>query len=245
MGISFISWGQTRTFGIEAEKHLQKKDSYSEIDAVLPDSEVYDFVSEGSSSLNALFLTSIKGLSKNQPDELRKSNTLMTLAKLATNSWKGSQYSDSKKWKGIAKHFRRAFEKSSSKFNHTEQVSFRISLVDAGKNRFYFDRKGSEGGLNLYEGKRPKSRVDADGNELEQIPLKLTHEEDFVEKFEREIKRNGWFTDLKRGRYSYVGLNVEIDQKTLYKNRIPTARIVVVLGARRLRDIRVKTVSSD
>lgn len=241
--ISFLSWGQSRLFVLEAEKQIQKKDSYSEIESVLPSSDVYDFVSEGNLRLNGLFLSSIKGFSKNHPDELTKSNTLTKLAEIATSSWKGSQYSDKKKWKGIAKHFRRAFEKSSSKFNHTEQISFRVPLVDKGKNGFYFDRKGSEGGLNLYKGKRPKSRVDEDGDDIEQIPLELMTEQDLIEKFEREIKRSGWFTNLKRGRYSYVGLSVEIDEKTLYKNRIPTARIVVVLGARRLRDVRVKAVT--
>jgi hypothetical protein len=54
------------------------------------------------------------------------------------------------------------------------------------------------------------------------------------------MRSRGIFSDVKSGYYSFVGIKIEVDSKSLYKNRIPTARMVVVLGARRMRAVRVK-----
>lgn len=232
---------QARVFNDGAKALIEAKDSILEIEEVLPSSEQFDFLSDGTDPLNALFLAKLKSVSRNHPDELQESKTLSTLAALATLAWKGSQYSDSKKWAGIAKHFRRAFERSSAKFNYTKQISFRIKLLDTDGKNFYLDKKAGVSALDLYEGKKPSGLTKTEKEELpDPIPLDFMTESQLVEQFLMQVKRKKLIADIKRGRYAYVGINVEIDQNTLHKSKIPTARVVLVLGARRLRDIRIK-----
>lgn len=232
---------QSRVFNDGAKALIDAKDSIQEIDEVLPTDEQFDFLSDGTSTLNDLFLAKLHSLSRNRPDVLQESKTLSTLASLATLAWKGSQYSDSKKWAGIAKHFRRAFERSSAKFNYTRQISFRIKLLDNNGKKFYFDKKAGVSALNLYEGKKPRGLTKSEMDELpDPVPLDFMTENELIDQLLMQIKRQKLFSDLKRGRYAFAGINVEIDQNTLSKNKIPTARVVLVLGARRLRDIRIK-----
>ena len=65
-------------------------------------------------------------------------------------------------------------------------------------------------------------------------------ETQLIDQFVLQIKHRTIISDLKRGKYAFVGLYIHVDDNTLNKNKIPTARVVLVLGARRLRDIRLK-----
>lgn len=230
-------------FNKNAKELIAAKDSIQTIEERIATENRYAFLSEGSEGINDLFLTEVKKQSKARPDELTKSRNLMLLAELATTAWKGTQYADAKKWKALSKHFQRAFDRSTSKFNYTKDLSFRIKLVDNEGRKFYYDKKPGLSELNLYQGKKPtggSKTDDADEEELpDPVPLEYFTEEELVKQFTRELKRSSVMADLNRGRYACIGLHVEIDQTTLNKNRIPTARVVLILGARRLRDIQL------
>ena len=230
--------GQTRRFNEESREILSAKDSTFELPNRPATEDPFNFISEGSEELESIFLAHLKVHAQKRPDELEGSKTLSTLSELAVKFWKGSVYSDKKKWSKLSKHFKRASNRTVSKFNILKEVSFRIPLVDDKNRKFYYDSKGSGGGLNLYFGKKPRGEQERD--EAEQIPLPFYSETELLSLFIREVKRQGIYADLKRGLYAYVGLHVEIDQNSINKNKIPTARIVVICGARRLRNIRVK-----
>jgi len=232
-------YGQSSVFIAKAEDIIMVKDSTMNIDHLNPTSNPYDFLTNGSDKLEELFISNLKSSSQLKNDELLKSHTLSTLAKLATDVWKGSQYSKDKKWKELSKYFKRAAHRSTSNFNFMKEVSFRISLIDNFGKKFYYDKKGSLANHHLYSGEKPKNNNEEDENYIEPVPLEYFSEVILVEKFMIEIKRKGLMLDLKKGLYSYIGLSVEIDENTLYKNRIPTMRVVLLLGARRLQRVKV------
>lgn len=238
---SHFTMAQVRVFNTQAKELIEGKDSIQEIEDQTPSSEYYEFLSEGSEGLNALFMSEAKSIARARPDELTKSQTLMSLAKLATDAWKGTQYADRKKWKALSKHFHRAFNRSTSKFNYTKEISFRIKLVNNHGKKFYCDKKIGVSELNLYSGKKPKGLTKAEKEELpDPTPLDYFTEKELVDQFWRQLRRNKVIRDLKSGRYACVGINVEVDERTLNRQRIPTARVVIIFGARRLRDIRIK-----
>ena len=239
VGIAFLMTflqgnSQTSKFREEAATIVKNKDSTVEIVLTSASTEPYDFLSRGSEDLKLLCLSELKDISRNKPDELRNSITLEQLAALATKYWRGSHYSDSKKWNKLHKYFRRASDKVRAGFNIMKEVSFRIPLVDGEGREFYYDSKG-EGGLNLYQGKKPRTKQEREENEA--IPLKFFTEEQLVKMFVKRIKKKRLYNDLKSGNISCVGLSIEIDEKTLYRTKIPTARVVLVIGARRLKNI--------
>ena len=98
-------FGQSYKFVQKAGEVLQSKDTTWSIEEQIPTVDEYDILSVGSEDLERLFLASLKKNSRNHPDELTQSHTLTTLAALATNAWKGSHYSDAKKWKKLGKYF--------------------------------------------------------------------------------------------------------------------------------------------
>lgn len=236
--VSHFGMTQTRVFNDSAKLVIQVKDSLIEIESVKPDGQPYDFLTNGMDELEGLFLSKIEEVAKSRPDQLMMSQNLMQLSALSTEAWKGSQYTDAKKWRKLTKHIDRAFNQSTSSFNYTKEVSFRIRLVDNHKRRYYCDKKVGISELDLYKGKKPLGLTK---EELpDPIPLECFTEEELVDQFYRELRKNKVLRDVKAGRYSCVGISIELDERTIHKNRIPTARVVVILGARRLRDLRIK-----
>ncbi|MDG1332280.1 MAG: hypothetical protein P8P74_08110 [Crocinitomicaceae bacterium] len=239
--ICHVSVGQVRAFNKRAKELIETKDSIQDIEEEAPSSEYYAFLSEGSDALNALFMSETKSMARSKPDELTKSQTLMSLAELATDAWKGTQYADRKKWKALSKHFHRAFNRSTSKFNYTKEISFRVKLVNNHGKKFYCDKKPGICEFNLYAGKKPTGLTKEEKENLpDPTPLDYFTEQQLVDQFWRQMRRNKIIKDLKRGRYACVGVNVEVDERTLNRKRIPTARVVIIFGARRLREIRIK-----
>ena len=236
---------QVRMFNQHAKELIEAKDSVMDIEEQIASTEEYDFLANGNEGLNSLLLSELKSISRARPDELQKSQTLMSLAILATTAWKGTQYANSKKWRALSKHFQRAFNRSTSKFNYTKEISFRIKLVNNHGKKFYCDKKSGVSDLNLYTGKKPTGLTKSEKEDLpDPIPLDYFTDQELVERFVRQLNRQKVTRDLKTGRYACVGINVEVDERTLNKNRIPTARIVIILGARRLRDLRLKAPST-
>ncbi|MFT6500101.1 MAG: hypothetical protein ACJASQ_000208 [Crocinitomicaceae bacterium] len=230
--------GQSRVFIEKAKAALESTDKIEDIEDNSFSEQQYDFVSDGTRKLESLFLSEMKRIAKKKPDTMQVSQTLKSLALAATISWKGSHYTDHKKWNKLNKYFRRASNQCTSKFNIIRAVSFRIPLVNNHGKKFYYDRKGVEGELNLFYGNQPRNSKERE--EMVQEELDFFTEEELIEKGIRKMRSRGILGDVKRGNYSFVGIKIEVDSKSLYKNRIPTARVVVVLGARRMRAVRVK-----
>lgn len=239
--ILISSWsvsGQTRKFNEESRLILSAKDSTFELVDRPATEMTFNCLIDSPEELNAVFLSHLHAYARKRPDELEGSKTLMILSELAVKFWKGSVYSDKKKWGKLSKHFKRASNRTVSKFNILKEISFRIPLVNDRNSKFYYDPKGSGGGLNLYFGRKPKNQRERE--EINQVPLPLYTESELLDLFITEVKRKGVYSDLKKGLYAYVGLHLEVDQNSLYKNRVPTARVVLICGARRLRNIRVR-----
>ncbi len=230
--LSFNGVAQSWRFRKEAMETMAPKDSIYAIDTISAKHDSYDFVADSATALKQLFLSQLWELSRNKPDTLVESENLTLLANLATKYWKGSQYTDDKKWRKLNKYFRRASSLTVFNFNLMQQVSFRVPLVDHEKDAFYYDPKGSEGGLNLYKGKRPKTKEEREN----QIALRNYSQQELVELFVDEIDRK-ILSNLKKGNIGFAGISVELDKKTLYKTRIPTVRVVIVFGAKKFRNI--------
>lgn len=226
----FTVSAQSWKFRKEAQEVMEPIDSVFVIDTVAADIGPYDFVADSAEALHQLFLYELLDISRNRPDTLTQSENLTRMATLATKYWKGSQYVDDKKWRKLNKYFRRASNLTSFNFNLMEQVSFRVPLVDDMGESFYYDAKGNADGLNLYTGKRPKTKEERES----QIALTNYSQEEITALFLRMVDRK-IVNNLKKGNIAFVGMSVELDKKTLYKTRIPTVRVVIVFGAKRFR----------
>lgn len=232
---------QSWKFRKEAKEIMTPVDTTYVITAAVASDEPYEFLTEGVASLNAYFLSQLKENSRNRPDTLRKSENLSLLASLATKFWRSSShYADKKKWGKLDKYFRRASNQTNFNFGIMKQVSFRVPLVKLIGRKFYYDPKGKDGGSNLYMGKRPLTKEERE-NQIALGNYSMRELGDlFMDLIPRKIR-----AELDKGNIAYVGLNVELDKNSINRTRIPTARVVVVFGAKRFRNVRQKSASNE
>lgn len=210
--------------------------SYEVNQASISDSE-YDFTSEGIEPLTSKVLSFLHKKANTKKTPFQQSEVLTRMAASATKAWYGSQYTDRSKWKRLEKYIRRSKHTVTTNFNILTSLSFRINLMHVPRNDFYYDRKGPEGELNLYLGQRPKTEEE---KEAEPVPVPFLTEKAILKRIERELSRKGALRAIKKGIYSYVGISIVVDQKSLYKERMPTARVVIFLGAKRLQRLKIK-----
>lgn len=238
-----FSQAQSKLFEQQVVERLPARDSLWTITTKVPSSQEYDFISEGPEDLEALFLAQMSKISPSRPDELQQSEVLSILAEATTTAWKGTQYEKGKSWTRSIRSIKKFARRSTCRFNLISAVSFRISLVDNAGRRFYYDRHGAESELNLFQGKRPEFKT-AEEDTDEPVPLKFFTQEELVHQFLHALRKQSVYGELKSGVYAGAAISIEIDKNTVHKNKIPTARVVVVFGARRLRYLRDQATRS-
>lgn len=238
----FTQWGisQKSAFFREAEAVFHIKDSISEIEKTNCTETDYVFQQIGMGDLEQKLLSRLKKEGRACKDDVRQSKTLSIMAHLAINTWKGDYFSSADKWFKLNRYFNRVSRMNEKPFHEINSTSCRIKLVNnRGKKFFYFNDKNAPNDINLFFGKKPTKREIDEGFVLEKLPLYT--DEQLLEQIIKELRRSKMFRQLKRGNFSYIGLKIEIDEKSLYKNQLPTARIVVIAGARR----QVRTIKLD
>ncbi len=231
--VPFFTVGQSQVFKNMVASLDLTTDTCTAIQPVNATSDAYDFTIEGSGRLEKLVLSEFMEQSKK--DALKESRLLTNIARAASTAWYGSQYADRKKWRSLEKYFQRANHQLVSGFNILKTTSFRIPLLEAPREGYYYDRSGAEGELNLYKGSRPKSKEE---KEAEKIPLRFYTEKELVALIVKNTHRGGFYRGIRKGVFQFVGVSITVDERSLFKNKIPTARVVLTFGAKRL--LRVK-----
>lgn len=233
----FALSGQTRLFNSDVLKFIQP------IDSVLPITKDFAVSSEEfdplhSSQDNLVDLTLAYFASNSRGKKIvYQSNVLQQLSTLATRYWRNREYHDLKKWKKTCVHIKRGINRSKTEFNIVKEYSFRIKLVSNHGKKFHYDSKKGKNAINLFYGKSGKRKVKNENGEWEEVekePLPLQTEVEIFASIERELKRKGIHRAIKKGWFNYFGVSIIIDKKSLFKNRLPTARVVILCGGKRL-----------
>lgn len=237
---SLLAYGQTRTFLKQVEELFYIQDSVMEISHLTASNSFHDFQAHGFKTIEDQLLWYLNRKGRVCKDEIKQSKTLQIMAEISIVSWRGTQYSDSKKWAKLNRYFKRVSRLNRKQFHEILSSSCRIELVNRkGKKFFYLRDEDNPEGLNLYFGEKPSNKELEEGVDLE--PLPLFTEKELIDQIEKKIKTSKMFRHLRRGNLSFLGLKIELDERTLYKNKIPTARVVILAGARR----QVRTIKID
>jgi hypothetical protein len=226
---------QTSVFKTEIESILHSSDVIKHIDAIEPSAELFDFMNEDFSSIKQLMYAEIGRLSKKQQFKIQHSEILERLSIASTKAWKGSQYANKKKWSSLNKHFKRAKIKLTTNFNLFKSYSFTIPLINSKGKKFYFDRNAPKGTPYLFFGKqKPRNEEDGDPE-----PLPFYTKEELMKLFMNNLYQNGSAKNIRKGNYRFVGVSIELNEQSVNKKLIPTARVVVFYGANRLQRVQL------
>lgn len=219
----------------EARYHLEDVDSF-----YIPEVSSYggnwiDVLSDSVSGIENLLRVAITEnyQSKKNIDTLKESVVLHHLSFIAGKRISGITGAKPEKVSRIKRKLFRVFRSARSSFGLIEVYAFDLELVNH-KGHFYYDKKGEDGGFNLYEGKKKPKATEENPNP-ETIPLHLYTETEMLEQITRRMRQKGLTGELKGGMMSYIGYTVIPNRKTFFRKKIPTAKVVVITGTRRLR----------
>ncbi len=239
--ISFLSQGQTARFRNELKRVLLLEDSVWAMDPQLETgtdeisfTTAVDLVRE-----NVLAICQDKS-NKTQIDE---SYTLKRMAHTCGKFFRTKKFSKKDKMFRLNREVRRLKRTIITRYGIVEVFSFTIPIYDKNRGRYFYDRKGPEGDPNLYKGnkKRLKRQLEED-EELEYEHIDGLTFEKINEEIERQLTRKRILSNLKKGYYSFVGIDAQINKRTNRK-QLPEVRVVLFFGARRLHHVKTSSTS--
>lgn len=215
----------------EARYHLPRKDSLFAFEYNYASSGKYDYFTDSTVPLELMMNQFLKKGNKNRADTLKQSLVLTQLATLCVKRIHTLMPTPKKRKESLEKRIRRVFFGSNCSFGLIETVSFEIPLVKKTA-KFYYNKKGPDGGFNLYAGKsKPKATKE------DPEPKETALEAYALEELEKLIQTQ--FTRKKVNRYlseknvAAFGYFIQLDETTVNKNKIPKLRILLILGEKR------------
>ncbi len=225
-------WAQPEKYRLAVHELFGSEDSSYAIPESKPLDLSFDAEDDSSDQLSPKTASLLHEMSRR--NQLKYSRVLQHLAVITLTSWKDRHFKERKKLRRIRKALARTMHQIRSHFGILQAYSFEVPVVNHNKHHYFYDRKGSSGGLNLYKG----SKDDRKSEDFEYVPLDPLTDTQILELVRAQLKRRKIYRDLQRGLYSYLGVFSQTDSRTLYRNKIPKVRIVIFLGARRLQGIR-------
>ncbi|MBL4592592.1 MAG: hypothetical protein JKX68_02120 [Flavobacteriales bacterium] len=124
------------------------------------------------------------------------------------------------------------FKKLSVKQGISKGLVVLPQLVDYkfGK-RFYYDKNDNETDLQMFYGRKRDSDKEEEG--LLKIPIPTFTYKSFAEKLIKNLV-SGYSGRFARSKsYTMSACYVEVDEKSLYRRKIPRARVIIILSGKR------------
>lgn len=227
---AFLSQAQGE-FIREARYHLPRKDSLFAFEYNFASSGRYDYFSDSTVPLELMVNQFLKKGNKNRADTLKQSLVLTQLATLCVKRIHTIMPTKTKRKKSLEKRIRRVFFGSSCSFGLIETISFEIPLVKKTSN-FYYNKKGPDGGFNLYRGKS-KPKASKDDPEPKETALDAYTLEELEELIQRQFTRKKVNRYLSEKNIAAFGYFMQLDETTLNKSKIPKLKVLLILGEKR------------
>lgn len=194
--------------------------------------------------LRSAILSEMRKHSKNKRTALMESRHLMQICEITRKTISDSYFR--KRKSNFKKLVRRVQHASLSKFGLIEVYSLEIPMIEDRKGDFYYDKKSAPGELGLYYNPEKLSKKEkAEGKKPEKKPVLLFTEAQLMEAIVGKLKRYKIYSELQGGNYYAAGLSVEVNQKTLYRKKVPMLRVVIAIGSKRMHLVQKKVEKSQ
>ncbi|MNY08574.1 hypothetical protein D3C86_1414360 [compost metagenome] len=216
----------------EARYHLPRKDSLYGFDTGFSAGGKYDYYRDSTSNLNLMMNSLVQKGNKNRTDTLKQSLVLTQLSTLCVKRIHSIMPVKTKRKNSLEKRIRRIFFGSSCNFGLIETVAFEIPLVKKTTKHFHYNKKGAAGGFNLYEGKSKPLKT-KENPEPEETPLEFYTYDEIQQLIKKQFTRKKVYRHLAEKQVSAFGYYIELDKTTVYRNKIPKLKVLIILGEKR------------
>lgn len=218
----------------EARYHLPRKDSLFPFEAAYKISGEYNYFQDSTLQLELMMNGMLKKGNRNRADTLKQSLVLTQLSTLCVKRIHTLMPKKVKRKRSLEKRIRRIFFGSNCNFGLIETISFEIPLVKS-KGDFHYNKKGADGGFNLYDGKsKPKAtKESAAADEPKEVALEGYSYEEIQRLISTQFSRKKVNRHLTEKNIAAFGYFIQLDESTLNKSRIPTLKVLLILGEKR------------
>ena len=231
--LPFTMVAQIPTFVQEARYHLEDFDSCYALEGRSSSASEVNVLSDSVNAIEELMQYCFQQKYKSNVDTLQQSLVLNHLSQIAVRRINGINGAKPERMQQIRRKLFRVFRSARSSFGLINVYSFDLELVNT-PTYFYYDKNGADGGFNLYKGKR-KPKATKENPEPETEALKLVSEAELFAQLDQKLRRSGCLRELQSGLVSCVGYAVVPNKKTFFREKVPTVKVVVITGTRRLR----------
>ncbi|AEA44744.1 hypothetical protein [Fluviicola taffensis] len=227
---SSLSYSQSE-FIQEARYHLPRKDSLYTFKTAIASADKHDYYSDSTIQLELILNELLRKGNRNRADTLKQSLVLTQLSTLCVKRIHSITPLKVKQKRSLEKRIRRIFFGSNCCFGLIETISFEIPLVKS-KGHFHYNKKGADGGFNLYEGKS-KPKATKENPEPNEIPLETYTYEELKGLIQIQFNRKKVNRFLAEKSIAAFGYYMQLDESTIQKNKIPTVKVLLILGMKR------------
>lgn len=126
----------------------------------------------------------------------------------------------------------------------SEVLSFNLRVMDFKGYNFYYLKTAHETELKLFKGSKPEVKDSTKLAELEKEPIKMYTYKKLAEHFYKNILKRKYNKLINSANYSSMGIYFKIDPRTLHRNKIPEAAVIIIFGANRLKEMDKAMVKS-
>ncbi|WP_144333401.1 hypothetical protein [Fluviicola chungangensis] len=215
----------------EARYHLPRKDSLFDFESTGTYSGNYNYFRDSTIQLELMINGLLKKGNRNRADTLKQSLVLTQLSALCVKRIHTLMPQKTKRKKSLEKRIRRVFFGSNCSFGLIETISFEIPLAKKTAN-FYYNKKGPDGGFNLYKGKS-KPRSTKEEPEPKEIALEVYTYTEIQQLIQTQFSRKKVNRHLSEKSIAAFGYFIQLDETTVYKNKIPKLKVLIILGEKR------------
>ena len=115
------------------------------------------------------------------------------------------------------------------RFKLLDGATGRVNIVDYKRGRFFFHRKDEETTLKLFKGSKAALK---DTSKVLKPLGELTYNQ-FADRAMNELLKGSFGKTLRSRSYELIGINIRIDARSVNRNEIPQAKIIVLVGGHR------------
>ncbi len=232
--IAFTQYGHCQTWVEKTRVALPKMDELTEAITYKPTDANFLFYSD-SCSLFEHVVQSFFAKSKTKKQyKIKNSSLLNELTKHAVLELSINRARKSSRHHAYLRKLGRALIGTNKTYSLIEFIVFDIPVVKVPSSYFYTVENG-ESPYHLYKGKAP-SKKEIEEGDAKFIPCDLYTEKQLAKKIESKIRSSRIYTHLLNQEVSTFGVSAVPNRKTVYRKGIPTIRVFVIVGIKRVNE---------
>lgn len=240
LSLPFLGLTQTKKVQMAIDSICQYEEAFTDINLSKPKRNKVEIPELNQTRIKELVHYSMfRNVRKKYASTFKTSENLNRMAEVCNTLLNKTKYENKKSWRKLQKYLHRSFRGINSDFSIIKATAFRIPLIKVN-GRYHYDKKDDETDLHLFTGKKEtlSKKEEEEGKTLKRKPLEPITELELIKLLKRRIYKSLKKKHISNGTFSRIGIHVELDDRTINRKKIPTLKVVIIIGAKKLQGVK-------